>query len=217
MYHSPSIDFCKAVKMHLTLFLFILLSSSSVLGLSQNEYDNIVGDLTDYFLNDVSGRTHLATALRLCKGFSWMNRLQIIPYVSNTFSGNYNWQGVFEWAVLYPNLAVICLIGQNVLFIRFHAAFHDCVGGCDGCINLANAANAGLESCVADLNTRYNAETISLTRADYWAIAGIAAVKAGIQVANRGCNRRTGALWVIDNEGWHKIFPGVLVEWYPIY
>ena len=40
-----------------------------------------------------------------------------------------------------------------------NVAFHDCVGGCNGCINLSNnSANAGLDDCVSALNTKYDTE-----------------------------------------------------------
>ena len=97
-----------------------------------------------------------------------------------------------------------------------NVAFHDCVGGCNGCINLSNnSANAGLDDCVSALNTKYDTEVtfqrtnmyyiwycsrqsqplqvntngVVISRADYWAIAGIGAINAGISAANRGCDR----------------------------
>ena len=36
--------------------------------------------------------------------------------------------------------------------------FHDCVGGCDGCLNLNNADNAGLSGIVATLEDLYTDE-----------------------------------------------------------
>lgn len=69
-------------------------------------------------------------------------------------------------------------------------AFHDCVGGCDGCINQANPANAGLTNIIAALETFYSALTVDISRADFWAIASIAAVNAGIEFANKGCSRQ---------------------------
>ena len=33
--------------------------------------------------------------------------------------------------------------------------FHDCVGGCDGCLNVDNDSNAGLADVVADLEVLY--------------------------------------------------------------
>ena len=34
-------------------------------------------------------------------------------------------------------------------------AFHDCIGGCDGCLNFNNKDNAGLQEAVNSLETIY--------------------------------------------------------------
>jgi len=69
-------------------------------------------------------------------------------------------------------------------------AFHDCVGGCDGCLNVNNEDNAGLADLVADLDTLYLAEGYNnvLSRADFWALAGIYAVDKTIELANDNCD-----------------------------
>jgi len=70
-------------------------------------------------------------------------------------------------------------------------AFHDCVTKCDGCLNLANPANAGLETLVTLLETEYQSQgykdTYGLSRADYWAIASIAALEGATRANNRAC------------------------------
>ena len=40
--------------------------------------------------------------------------------------------------------------------------FHDCVGGCDGCLNVDNDSNAGLSGIVATLEDLYTDEVLSL-------------------------------------------------------
>jgi len=69
-------------------------------------------------------------------------------------------------------------------------AFHDCVGGCDGCLNVDNPSNAGLADLVADLDAVYleNGYDTVLSRADLWALAGIYAVDKGIEFANDACS-----------------------------
>jgi len=69
-------------------------------------------------------------------------------------------------------------------------AFHDCVGGCNGCLNLDNPSNFGLEDLVDELETLYQDEGYSslISRADFWALAGIAAVDKGIENANEDCD-----------------------------
>merc|ERR1711874_388850 len=65
-------------------------------------------------------------------------------------------------------------------------SFHDCVGGCDGCLNVNNHDNAGL---VASLDTLYLANSYDslLSRADFWALAGVYAVDKTIELNNDDC------------------------------
>ena len=70
-------------------------------------------------------------------------------------------------------------------------AFHDCVGGCDGCINFGNAANGGLQEAYEPFNVLYgetfpfNGKTMS--RADFINLAGIVAVEYSIDFNNANC------------------------------
>lgn len=70
-------------------------------------------------------------------------------------------------------------------FLRL--GFHDCVGGCDGCVDLNNPENFGLDIPINALapivnNTRYKAA--GLTRADIWALATL----TGCNVAHPNSN-----------------------------
>jgi hypothetical protein len=55
-------------------------------------------------------------------------------------------------------------------------SFHDCISGCNGCINATNPDNAGLTAIATEstsfhrnfVNLKYNGN--SLSRADFWAI-----------------------------------------------
>jgi catalase (peroxidase I) len=63
-------------------------------------------------------------------------------------------------------------------FIRL--SFHDCVGGCDGCVDMANLDNTGLNLPIASLApvvTKYATANTALTRADVWALAGLVAAQ----------------------------------------
>ena len=65
-----------------------------------------------------------------------------------------------------------------------YIGFHDCVSGCDGCINLDNAANNGLSDAidfVEELYTEITDAGISVSRADLWAIGGRAAAEFGME------------------------------------
>ncbi|CAH1784079.1 unnamed protein product [Owenia fusiformis] len=55
-------------------------------------------------------------------------------------------------------------------------AFHDCVGGCDGCVNLANPDNAGLRPYIRDLEVVYANFDDVISRADFWQLAGLEAL-----------------------------------------
>ena len=67
--------------------------------------------------------------------------------------------------------------------------FHDCVGGCDGCINVNDPDNAGLGTLVADLEQVYQEEGLVdiISRADLWALLGIWAVEQTIAKNNEEC------------------------------
>jgi Peroxidase len=56
-------------------------------------------------------------------------------------------------------------------------SFHDCVGGCDGCVDMTNLDNRGLDTPINVLQpivAKYTGNT-PLTRADIWALAGLTA------------------------------------------
>jgi len=66
--------------------------------------------------------------------------------------------------------------------------FHDCVSSqCDGCLNLDNDSNAGLDGIVSDLDQLfvgiYDSE---MSRADFWALAAIKSLELTAQRANGG-------------------------------
>lgn len=53
-------------------------------------------------------------------------------------------------------------------------AFHDCIGGCDGCVDMSEQDNSGLEPAIAALEPIVaEFEWGNLTRADIWALAGL--------------------------------------------
>lgn len=62
-------------------------------------------------------------------------------------------------------------------FLRL--GFHDCVGGCDGCVDMGNADNAGLEVPIARLQAAFQGYDglQELTRADIWALATLVSAR----------------------------------------
>ena len=67
--------------------------------------------------------------------------------------------------------------------------FHDCVGGCDGCLNVNDQENAGLGDLVASLEAVYQSGGLSdiISRPDMWALLGIWAVEQTIAKNNEEC------------------------------
>ena len=67
--------------------------------------------------------------------------------------------------------------------------FHDCVGGCDGCLNVNDQENAGLGDLVSSLEAVYQSGGPSdiISRADMWALLGIWAVEQTIAKNNEEC------------------------------
>lgn len=70
------------------------------------------------------------------------------------------------------------LIGQRPelgpKFVRL--GFHDCVGGCDGCVDMLNPDNAGLEVPITALDSivdEHENEELGFSRADIWALAAL--------------------------------------------
>ena len=64
-------------------------------------------------------------------------------------------------------------------FVRL--GFHDCVGGCDGCLDLSNPDNNGLDEAITALDnvvaTYGPSSANGLSRADIWALAALTAAE----------------------------------------
>ena len=65
-------------------------------------------------------------------------------------------------------------------FLRL--GFHDCVGGCDGCVDLTNPDNKGLEESIKAIYPIVEKFKDSYSRADIWALATL--VSADLAVMN---------------------------------
>lgn len=67
-------------------------------------------------------------------------------------------------------------VNLHAKFVRL--AFHDCVGGCDGCVDMSNPDNAGLDvpiDALAPICSTFASQ--GLSRADIWALAGLVGAK----------------------------------------
>jgi Peroxidase len=65
--------------------------------------------------------------------------------------------------------------GMLAKFVRL--SFHDCVGGCDGCVDLSNPSNFGLDVPITALAPIVKQSADYLTTGDVWALAGLVSVK----------------------------------------
>jgi Peroxidase len=54
-------------------------------------------------------------------------------------------------------------------------SFHDCIGGCDGCLDMSDLKNRGLDIPINALQPIVTKYAPWLTRADVWALAGLTA------------------------------------------
>ena len=71
------------------------------------------------------------------------------------------------------------------------SGFHDCVGGCDGCLNLKDPNNAGLEQIVTALDKSYTENEYStwgVSMSDFWALAALVSVERGVKNSNQKIN-----------------------------
>jgi Peroxidase len=59
-------------------------------------------------------------------------------------------------------------------FLRL--VFHDCIGGCDGCVDLTNPENFGLEKPIDALERVFEQHGGAVSRADLWALSATVAV-----------------------------------------
>jgi len=86
--------------------------------------------------------------------------------------------------------AVSSTLGNGGAAKALRLSFHDCVGGCDGCLNLDDEDNAGLEDIVNTLEQVYADNNLSelLSRADFWAYTAILAVERAVRTNNRNCD-----------------------------
>ena len=66
--------------------------------------------------------------------------------------------------------------------------FHDCIGGCNGCINFNNGDNKGLELAVDTLTKLYTENHVkkeNVSLADFFALAATVAVTEAVRDSNK--------------------------------
>jgi len=77
-------------------------------------------------------------------------------------------------------------------FVRL--GFHDCVGGCNGCVDSTNHDNNGLEVPITALRPIVQTYANSFTRADIWAMASL--VGAEVSQPNNNDYRSFSMEWI---------------------
>ena len=93
-----------------------------------------------------------------------------------------NMTAILNSAMNHYNL--ISITKLRALILRL--GFHDCVGGCNGCINFNNPDNAGLQPGVTFLNSTYYANGFNniISLADFFALATTLSVKNAVEDSN---------------------------------
>ena len=81
-----------------------------------------------------------------------------------------------------------CYFNERELVPKFlRLGFHDCVGGCDGCIDISNPDNRGLDEPIEAISYIVDKYKGSYSRADIWALATlISADKAVLDARPEG-------------------------------
>ena len=75
------------------------------------------------------------------------------------------------------------LFERSFLFLKINclpSGFHSCVGGCNGCFNVNESGNKGMKDIFDKLEQIYGQlelQRSGVSRADFWALAGIVAVE----------------------------------------
>ena len=69
---------------------------------------------------------------------------------------------------------------QPLLAKIVRLSFHDCIGGCDGAVDLSVHGNEGLDIPINQLQSIYTSQfSQTMSRADFWAAAGTMAILKG--------------------------------------
>ncbi|CAB4063154.1 unnamed protein product [Lepeophtheirus salmonis] len=68
--------------------------------------------------------------------------------------------------------------------------FHDCIDGCDACLNLKLPFNKNLDKPIRALEPLYRKYKYFMSRADFWALASKAALDVGVDINNRRCHHK---------------------------
>lgn len=109
----------------------------------------------------------------------FLSLLILFPFLSSIpISTNYFTDP--DFTNLIASLDSHLLSGQN-LARALRLSFHDCIDGCNGCINGQNPDNARLKLFIFELESliaEYEPKSFYgkyLTRADFWALAGMRA------------------------------------------
>lgn len=154
-------------------FLVAIYSLAFLLGLAapmtQQQYNAAFNAAFQAF-NPEENRRMIATTVRLGRSFLGY------PHLIQSANAKMLSLGDFKCSKTNDSKVISCL-----------PAFHDCVGHCNGCVNVTNPSNGGLQAVISFLEPLYAPHKSVMSRADYWAVASLAAIAKGIDIANEGC------------------------------
>lgn len=152
---------------------------------------NPSGERSEWFAGSLRDGTSdvYEVTLPLSDGGTWSYRVQATDVFRNSKQ-----TGWIDFNVLSDLSSVVAVVRQEIeeliasrldvnlspKFVRL--GFHDCVpdanmkGGCDGCVDLSNGDNAGLDipiDALTPIVNQYATPAYGLSRADIWALAAL--------------------------------------------
>lgn len=78
-------------------------------------------------------------------------------------------------ALVAAKIDVLDIMNNNRAADFIRLAFHDCIGGCDGCVDTSIPENFGLDGVIEDLAGIVARYSQVLTRGDVWVLAALTA------------------------------------------
>ena len=95
-------------------------------------------------------------------------------------------------------------------FLRL--GFHDCVGGCDGCVDLTNRDNTGLKEPIEAIFPIVDKFKESYSRADIWALATL--VAADVSHSFLLCTHRVDFNTILAHSTLFSVFESLYHRWH---
>ncbi|KAL3919385.1 MAG: hypothetical protein SGILL_003781 [Bacillariaceae sp.] len=89
-------------------------------------------------------------------------------------------------ALARADIAELILDDEDLIGKFLRLSFHDCVGGCNGCVDMTNPDNAGLEKPIKALKPIVDKHAGGiLTRTDIWMLSALVAIEEALPFSQR--------------------------------